>query len=323
MTIRRLFIAALLLGCSSAVSASFSRLVAIGDSLSDTGNLFSELEDALFGDPFGLLPTDNYANGRFSNGPIWLDYFAATHDELTVESYAIGGAYASTYAGNDNAIDQDLLSIPFVGQRLASRADGLAPQLPSVGSGLGDDDGVALWIGGNDLLDFASNGFQDPLQVVQPALDSIASAVEQLIGFGVSELLLFNLPDIGATPGARQSGQSSSLRQATLAFNTGLESLAIDHDSSPLNITMIDVFTRFEQILAEPEAYGFSDTTTGCIDGPFDSTPCSDPQAVRVFWDEIHPTTQAHRLIAELVDETLSRRELEPELVVPVSTLAL
>ena len=124
---------------------------------------------------------------------------------------------------------------------------------------------------------------------------------------------------------AREIGEAEVPQATPVAQHllTGLESLAVDHDSSPLKITMIDVFTRFEQILAEPEAYGFSDTTTGCIDGPFDSTPCSDPQAVRVFWDEIHPTTQAHRLIAELVDETLSRRELEPELVVPVSTLAL
>src|SRR3954452_6168173 len=58
-----LIIGALLLGASlpAAFGASVDQIVAFGDSLSDTGNLSIST--------FGQFPGDNYAEGRFTNGP--------------------------------------------------------------------------------------------------------------------------------------------------------------------------------------------------------------------------------------------------------------
>ena len=47
----------------------YSALYAFGDSLSDVGNVFAASR--------GTEPARPYFQGRFSNGPIWLDYLAA------------------------------------------------------------------------------------------------------------------------------------------------------------------------------------------------------------------------------------------------------
>src|SRR6476646_6869743 len=48
----------------------FEHLVVFGDSLSDNGN-------ALKLDPSFFKPLTPYVDGRFSNGPNWVDYFAS------------------------------------------------------------------------------------------------------------------------------------------------------------------------------------------------------------------------------------------------------
>lgn len=53
---------------AQAGSMPFSRIVAFGDSLSDIGNFYR-----LTG---GVLPPPPYDNGRFSNGPLWIEYLA-------------------------------------------------------------------------------------------------------------------------------------------------------------------------------------------------------------------------------------------------------
>ena len=54
---------------SSAQAGSYSAIYAFGDSLSDVGNVFVGTS--------GTEPAPHYFAGRFSNGPIWLDYLAA------------------------------------------------------------------------------------------------------------------------------------------------------------------------------------------------------------------------------------------------------
>src|SRR4029453_12923135 len=48
-------------------STPFSRIIVFGDSLSDTGNFYHLT---------GGFPPAPYANGRFSNGPLWIEYLA-------------------------------------------------------------------------------------------------------------------------------------------------------------------------------------------------------------------------------------------------------
>ena len=47
---------------------AFTRIVLFGDSLSDVGNVNNQT--------FGISPGSGYWNGRFSNGPVWVENFA-------------------------------------------------------------------------------------------------------------------------------------------------------------------------------------------------------------------------------------------------------
>ena len=74
-------------GFASAQTGSFSSLFVFGDSLSDSGNAFVPTGGAIPASP-------PYLNGRFSNGPIWVEHLAPalgfTFNGAT--DFAIGGA---------------------------------------------------------------------------------------------------------------------------------------------------------------------------------------------------------------------------------------
>jgi phospholipase/lecithinase/hemolysin len=65
----RLAAAALAALIAGPASAAFSNAYFFGDSLSDTGNVYT-----VFGP--GYVPAPYY-DGRFSNGPVWVEHLAA------------------------------------------------------------------------------------------------------------------------------------------------------------------------------------------------------------------------------------------------------
>ena len=79
------FVAGMLLAMTSFASAgAYSNVFVYGDSLSDTGNIY-------FITGHTTPPSPPYYNGRFSNGPLAVEYLAnALHSPLT--SFAWGGA---------------------------------------------------------------------------------------------------------------------------------------------------------------------------------------------------------------------------------------
>ena len=65
--VRTIFLLVLILAVPGfAQAAAYSQLVAFGDSLSDTGNVF-----AVTG-----TPVPPYYDGNYSNGPVWVDRLA-------------------------------------------------------------------------------------------------------------------------------------------------------------------------------------------------------------------------------------------------------
>lgn len=112
-------IAAFALSETTAVFANstpFSRIIVFGDSLSDTGNLYLLS---------GGYPPAPYAEGRFSNGPIWVEYLAAALGMSLApdDNYAVGGAttghenfndglFGMTYPGLQHQIDAFLATLP-------------------------------------------------------------------------------------------------------------------------------------------------------------------------------------------------------------------
>ena len=61
-----------------------------------------------------------------------------------------------------------------------------------------------------------------------------------------------------------------------------------------MDITVYDTFALFDDVLANPEAFGFTNITDGCLDD-LDALNAGCPGYI--FFDFTHPTTQAHRLL--------------------------
>jgi phospholipase/lecithinase/hemolysin len=220
-------------------------------------------------------PADGYGLGVASDGPVWVDYLATS-------------------------LGVSLLDMAYCGARTdyhpntSSEVWGFGWQIDqyinTVASGTADTDALyTVWIGGNDLLNITG----DPVPVITNAVTNIALGINSLISAGAENILLMNMPNLGTTP--LLNGYNSPplyndpVGGAMLAggFNQALD-LAIDPYRSAINLFEVDVFTMMAQLITD----GYFDNYTNMLEY---APPTTDSY---MFWDEIHPTTYAHSLIA-------------------------
>ncbi|MGD9876618.1 MULTISPECIES: SGNH/GDSL hydrolase family protein [Desulfococcus] len=249
----------------------FDEIVVFGDSLSDNGNLFL-IENQLHPDPA------LYYQGRFSNGPVWVEYLAdLTHMNAPLDDRALGGAQS------------DGLVPPGLIEQVTSYT--AAKALP-----LSHDSLFIIWIGGNDFL----NGNGD----FQNAVDNINRAMERLAALEAQHILLLNLPDLGAIPDTLGTSDATPATAFSLNFNAELvkmiDRFSIDHPE--VTLYEFDVFSFFAAVQKDPAAFGFSNVTEPSpnfqIENNFDG-------AGHLFWDDRHPTTAMHALLADRVSANL------------------
>lgn len=283
-----------------AKAASFTNIYAFGDSLTDTGNDYSfTLTNLKIG-----LPPSPYFDGRFSNGPVWVESLASKLG-LTVTPSLAGGnnfAYGGAESGTENVFD------PLLKQLKLPLLPGLQEEVESFIGGLPNQaaDPNALytvWAGANDYL---AGGLTTDTATIK----NLLSAVTSLNDVGAKNILVPNLPDLGKIPRNLNTPEAPALSALSKKHNSdlalALASLSQDRGSS-INIIPLDVYSTFEAIIADPAEYGFTNVTQGCINPPppFPVTynsPCNDQKSVQdqyFSWDGIHPTEPGHQLIAK------------------------
>jgi Ca2+-binding RTX toxin-like protein len=271
---------------------TISNVFVFGDSLSDTGNLFK-----LTG---GLVPpAPFYFDGRFSNGPLAVEYLTAKlGPNVTLKSFAVGGATT----GTENALSDDLGAV----------LPGLKTQLDvfSVLATLGgvDKDGLYIvWAGPNDFLDYVG-GIKDADPAVllsQGSLNLVASATT-LNRLGAENIVLPNMIDLGRVPfGKRNPVEATAI---TKAFNA---EVALELDNLNFSVTQVDLFSTGEAIAKNPATFGFSNITDPLLPLQFSANPPSNPQEF-FFWDDLHPTTQGHAVLANTIYQTLTGAVPQP-----------
>jgi len=278
---------------AQAAPVAFESIYAFGNSFVETGNHF-----LLTG---GAIPQPPYFDGRFSDGPLWIDDLAdragltmkpseAGFDPATdrAVSFAYGGA--GTGLGNPSPA-----GVPVPG--LLSQVAIFRDALDAAGRPADPDALYVVWGGSNDYLLNVTSG---PAETV----GNIRTAVEQLFDAGARRFLVPNLPDLGGTPAVVEAGLSELFTGLTLGHNQLLAAALSDLESAlpDAEVIPLDVFALFEQILADPAAFGFSTDlgagpAAGCIFPPFACTPGVGGTEM-VFWDEVHPSAGVHRLIA-------------------------
>ncbi len=288
---------------------NYDEIYVFGDSFSDTGNVFNFTS--------GVIPPNPYFNGRFSNGPVWVEYLASEL-KLTFNpntNFAFGGATT----GFDN------IGLPIL--------PGLQQQINSFTTANRSANPNALyvvWAGVNDYLDSFLGNIPNPTNSVA----NLSAAVTSLAAVGAEDIMVVNLPDLGKFPvTGGDSRTSNALSTLTSAHNSNLVASLdfLSQQVSPdINIIPVDVNYLFNQAIANPNKFGFTNVTDSCIgDSPIVPIDISPQPVVCIpdkflFWDEVHPTTATHQLIGELAFSALSKASVpESSVVLGVLTFGL
>lgn len=91
----------------------------------------------------------------------------------------------------------------------------------------------------------------------------------------------------------------------------GLYNISKSYKSSKARVQVIDVYGKFNEIIADPSSYGLDpdEIRTACLVGAYGEGPrslCDDPDK-HLWFDAYHPTRVGHKIVAGVFKAALSR----------------
>jgi outer membrane lipase/esterase len=291
-------------------AASFSEAIVFGDSLSDSGNYFTQF-GGMSMQPYETenVPSAPYAIGghHFTNGATWVE-------QLTKELHIPN-------SGSPSEVSPGLFRNYAVGRSRARAVllDGVFSEVnltTQVDSFLADEDdqapGAALyiiWIGSNDVADalFAPN----PAEIMGAALLNTFTQIQRLYAHGARHFLILNMPDFALTPRVLdvvsvypvpvQEFLLQNISLASVGYNQALAgNLAFMQSVLPdMDVISLDVFSVLNDIVANPELYGLEIVDEACIIPDTQGQAYCSNWGRYLFWDAQHPTREGHSIIAE------------------------
>lgn len=175
---------------------------------------------------------------------------------------------------------------------------------------------------------------------VDHVVSGILYSMERLVSSGAKKVVLFGVPDIGITPNYRESMDHDFITKACTWHNErlqeGMEAFKAKYPE--VKITFINTQEVFGKLFEQAAANGISNTKDACVDMPlpgyaftseapshkafgynlvleytqYMKTPnasggftnnfhtCSNPKKY-AFWDIIHPTAVAHKVLSSTI----------------------
>lgn len=298
---RQLLIALLALMSVGQALAAYSQVIAFGDSLSDTGNLYKLTS--------GLYPAAPYVDGRFSNGEVAVEAMAADLG-LKVTSYAIGGA--QTGVGNQGGA---LLNGTGVAGQISRYTTVLNGQST-------DPDALYfLWAGPNDF--YAGANIWSASTSSKAASNMLGNVME-LYYMGAQNFFVPLMPDLSQTPASLLASPQYQLAagQRTDEYNHqllgGLSNLVAQVQG--LNIIVFDTSGFMASELPLLRASGI-DTVDACFNAASGHV-CAMPNTY-LFWDGQHPTTFTNQILGQAFASAASVPEPGVCLLMSLGLLAM
>jgi len=294
----------------------YTSIVVFGDSLSDTGNV-ANLTDAKYGVRVPG-PAADYTDGRFTDGDdtvpkaknyfgVWIEQFAAMLPSKPIIRNSLEGgtdyAYGFATTGSGTGVftfgPSDSLSVNVnnIGQQIT---DYLAT-CPIIS----DKTLFVVWGGAIDILYASSTD-----DVIKAAINQAVN-IQRLIDAGATRFIIPNLPPLGLVPRLNGSPTTSiPATKASVVYNQFLASaLDIVHDfnrDKHLRLVQLDVFALFNQLVASPSKYSLADVSTSS-----QGIHAVDPDTY-LFWDDLHPTTRGHNILALTAADMIAGATAEP-----------
>ncbi len=299
------FILAALFFSVQAAAAPIEKIVVFGDSMSDNGNLYEYMKRDLPMSP-------PYFEGRFTNGPVWIElltdmYYPKTNRAHLLD-YAFGGAGISEEVDDDDDDDEVLFTLRReVDSYLLTHHD------------KADNASLyVIWMGSNNYLGVP----EDVDAAVDAVILGIKHDMQRLIARGAKQFLIMNVPDLGKIPAARDFDAVALLTELSLRHNAVLkETIAeMGREDSSLQLFYFDVRSSLDEILETPAHFGFTNTTDTCyeemVNNPSEKSILRMVSRVKartsvdactgyVFFDPVHPSGPIHAILAERVKNML------------------
>jgi phospholipase/lecithinase/hemolysin len=302
--------------------APYDSFYVFGDSLVDTGNLQIATGHVFaVAVPPSTSPHRAYYEGRFSNGPVAVEYLW----ELLIQhqsnpKHGVRPSLAAPGLGHNAAVN---FAFGGSGTGLTtttpdgSPVPGLRGQVETFrltlnGSVPSPHALYAIVSGANDYLRAQP---LSPMEVV----GNISNSIQMLYGLGARDIVVVNMPDLGQIPLTARSIQSSSLSLLSAGHN-GLLAATVQGLASHLpgvDLTLIDVNDVFRSLPAgmnttipamdalvplatnqRPVSFCLFDIQPGAT---CPNIPTFDVGQRFLFWDAEHPTTSVHRLLGEYI----------------------
>lgn len=276
----------------------FGNTVAFGASVSDTGN-------ACNASVANCPPSPPYAQGKYSNGTLWIETVAARYNSSVTPSstggynYAfagartgvVPGAAATTTPTMVQQMDQYLLRVNYQ----------ISPQSLII------IDGITF---GNNISATLLQGL-NPTAVVTQGVTDIVTMINRLYAAGARHILVNNVPNIGRTPAIQSLGNPAATAGATqlsqgFNFNLAQQITGLRATLSGINLYLVDVYVLEAQIAANPSGFGMTNVTAPCFMATPTPAVCATP-ASYYYWDGFHPTYAAGQIMAQTAITALGR----------------
>lgn len=205
-----------------------------------------------------------------------------------------------------------------------------------------------IFSGANDYVNVLQFGNKIDKKEMSPYIDNVVNSVEASVKAlekaGAKHIVIINIPPVGGAPRFIHTEDAVFLNASIAKHNKRLEKKILNWEERMprVKFTYVDISSYFEKARHAPEAYGFTNVEEPCIDiklplfralasSPYannfvlnyahilqyrsarwadDETNykvCDTPNTY-LFWDEIHPNTRVHQLIALEVCDVLKAK---------------
>ena len=281
-----------------AAASSFTDFVFLGDSITDSGNVFfatGETETPPFERTVARRPYNDTLN--FSNGLVWAQYLA-NFNGLNANPSLIGGTNFAFGGATSQSLDEVL-------------SPSLEEQLGFWQSATGNNaDPNAFYFvqgGGNDIRELAQGrvSANTPEEFLQDSANAVKGVVRELIDAGATNIAVLNAPDLGLTPEAIASDFSPQVTALSQFYNNSVEQALGSLDTKDINLIEVDLFGFIRSITDDPTAFGLPASTVTDVPCVLPNSVCSNPDRF-VFYDAIHPTTASHLALANVVNQQIN-----------------
>ncbi len=307
---------------TSKIETTLSIFSAIGTIFVGDG---SESKD--YRQPLGPL----YYKGHFSNGKVWAEYLSQLNGLPYNADRNLAWGGAVTGEAYDTAV---ATVIQHLEQQVGQFKDALtgtprsfffSATSPGPASDYGNKPLVTFWIGGNNFRqeiedtktpnlkkphDAIVNAVPDDLRTINNAFALRPDVAQKGVTYYVPTVAdVSTTPKFASLADPLHTELSTAVKQTNRDLKAALYTLGDEFSAANPNtrIVIIDTAALLAEVQANPTAYGFTNATQNCVNadtGKYANNCSESTVGNYLFWDQFHPTTKAHEMIAVYAQDT-------------------